>query len=272
MLLGSWRGHARFAWVTVPTKSAHVSAGYVKIQGLVFGVGKDSVTLCSDSPSVPDRYFDFRRFTISADITSYSDAWQTQSEPAVAARARSTEAGVSAPSASSTAVVAALIAATGARAVVEVGTGTGITGLAIFRGMSPDGVLTTIDADGNHQSAAKAAFAAAEIDHGRARLITGVPGEVLPRLTDGGYDAVVINDPSSDPQVYLEQALRLLRTGGVVVLANALGDGARATDPGQRDPQTSALRELGDSVKANEDLVSALLPLDNGLLIAVKQS
>ena len=238
----------------------------------MFEVGKDSVTLCSGSSPVYDRYFDSRRFTISADITSYSDAWQTQSEPAVAARARSTEVGASTPSATSTAMLAALIAATGARAVVEVGTGTGLTGLAIFQGMSADGVLTTIDADGNHQSEAKAAFAAAEIDPGRARLITGVPREVLPRLTDGGYDAVVVNDPSSDPQVYVEQALRLLRAGGIVVVANSLGDGASVTDPGQRDPHTSALRELGNSIKANDALVSALLPLDNGLLVAVKQS
>lgn len=168
--------------------------------------------------------------------------------------------------------MSALVAATGARAVVEVGTGAGVTGLAIFQGMTDDGVLTTIDADGNHQSIAKSAFSAADIDHGRTRLITGVPAEVLPRLTDGAYDAVVINDLNSDPAQYLEQALRLLRAGGVVVISHALGAAARATDPSQRDPQANALRELGEAVKSNEDLVTALLPLDDGLLVAVKRS
>ncbi len=155
--------------------------------------------------------------------------------------------------------------------MVEVGTGAGVSGLAIFGGMTSDGILTTIDADGNHQSAAKAAFSGAAIDPGRARLITGVPSEVLPRLTDGAYDAVVINDLTGEPAFYLDQALRLLRSGGVVVFAGALGEGARASDPAQRDPQATALRDLGEAAKANEELVTALLPLDNGLLVAVKK-
>ena len=215
--------------------------------------------------------FDLRRFTISADITSYSDAWQTQSEPQAAARARGSESGAWVPSQTGAALLTALVAATGARAVVEVGTGAGVSGLAIFGGMNDDGILTTIDADGNHQSAAKAALSAAGIDPGRARLITGVPSEVLPRLTDGAYDAVVINDLAPEPGLYLEQALRLLRAGGVVVFAGALGEGSRASDPAQRDPQAVALRELGDAAKANEELVTALLPLDDGLLVAVKK-
>ncbi len=164
------------------------------------------------------------------------------------------------------------MAATGAKAVVEVGTGTGITGLAIFNGMADDGILTTIDSDAQHQGAAKSAFASAAIDAGRARLITGIPGEVLPRLTDAAYDVVVINDPAADPQGYFEQALRLLRVGGVVVFARALGDAATAADPGQRDPKTNAFRELGDAAKAHENTVTALLPLDDGILIAVKQA
>ena len=213
-----------------------------------------------------------RRFTISAEITSFSDAWQTQSESATAARGRSVEINTYAPSPTSAALLTTLVAAAVAKAVVEVGTGTGITGLAIFAGMATDGILTTIDADAQHQSAAKTAFASAAVDAGRARLITGAPGDVLPRLTDAAYDVVVINDPSADPQGYFEQALRLLRPGGVVVIARALGEGSKVADLGQRDPQTSALRELCDAAKANEETVSALVPLDEGILVAVKQA
>ncbi|MGB3676434.1 MAG: class I SAM-dependent methyltransferase [Candidatus Nanopelagicales bacterium] len=214
----------------------------------------------------------FRRFTISAEITSYSDAWQTQSESAAQARGRSIEINTFAPSPTSAALLTTLVAATGAKAVVEVGTGTGISGLAIFDGLDDDGILTTIDADAQHQSAAKAAFTSAGIDSGRARLITGVPGEVLPRLTDAAYDVVVVNDPSAAPVGYFEQALRLLRTGGVVVFARALGEGSKVADLGQRDPHTTGLRELGDAAKAHEGTVTALLPLDDGILVAVKHS
>jgi len=213
-----------------------------------------------------------RRFTISAEITSFVDTWHTQSEPAQSARGRSIELNTYAPSPTSAALLATLVAAAGAKAVVEVGSGTGISGLAIFAGMTDDGILTTIDADAAHQSAAKAAFAAESIDSGRARLITGAPQEVLPRLTDAAYDVVVINDPSADPQGYFEQALRLLRVGGVVVLTGALGEGSKVADASQRDPQTTALRELGEFAKSQEGTVSALIPLDEGTLIAVKQA
>ena len=213
-----------------------------------------------------------RRFTISAEITSFVDAWQTQTEAALNARGRSVEINTYAPSPTSAALLTTLVAATGAKAVVEVGSGTGISGLAIFAGMADDGILTTIDVDAAHQSAAKAAFAAASIDSGRARLITGAPQEVLPRLTDAAYDVVVINDPSADPQGFFDQALRLLRVGGVVVLARALGEGSKVADSGQRDPQTTALRELGEAAKAQEGTVSALIPLDEGTLVAVKQA
>ena len=53
-----------------------------------------------------------------------------------------------------------LAAAVKARAVVEMGTGTGLSGLWLLRGMRPDGVLTSIDVDPEHQRIARAAFVA----------------------------------------------------------------------------------------------------------------
>jgi hypothetical protein len=87
-----------------------------------------------------------------------------------------------------------LAAALRAKAVVEVGTGVGVSGLRILESMDADGILTTIDAEPNHQIAAKETFVEAGIVGGRARLITGNPAAVLPRLADGAYDLVVIND------------------------------------------------------------------------------
>ena len=77
-----------------------------------------------------------------------------------------------------------------ARAVVEIGTGTGVSGLWLLRGMRPDGVLTTVDIEAEHQRLAKEAFTEAGIPPQRARMITGAALDVLPRLTDGHYDLV----------------------------------------------------------------------------------
>jgi predicted O-methyltransferase YrrM len=81
-----------------------------------------------------------------------------------------------------------LAAAIDARAVVEVGTGAGTSGIWLLRGMRPDGVLTTVDIEREHQRLAKQAYAAAGIPPNRYRLINGQAGDVLPRLTDGAYD------------------------------------------------------------------------------------
>jgi len=188
------------------------------------------------------------------------------------ARKRGTERGLASPSPTEAAAIATLTAAVQAKAVVEVGTCVGVTGLQILGSMAADGVLTSIDADANHHTAAKEAFAEAGIDAGRARLITGQPSEVLPRLADAAYDLVVINDIGSNPASYLTQSLRLLREGGALIIEGALGSNGAVADPADREAHTVALRELSDAVKLNESLVSVLLPLGDGLLIAIKHN
>jgi predicted O-methyltransferase YrrM len=164
-----------------------------------------------------------------------------------------------------------LAAATNARAVVEVGTGAGVSGLWLLRGMRRDGVLTTVDKDPEHQRAAKQAFSEAGIPSSRARLIVGNALEVLPRLADGGYDLVFVDAAKTEYADYLTEALRLLRPGGVVAFDNMLWHD-RVADPAQRDPDTVAMRELGRTIRDDDGLVPVLLHAGDGLLAAVKRA
>jgi predicted O-methyltransferase YrrM len=161
-------------------------------------------------------------------------------------------------------------AATGGRNVVEVGTGAGVSGLYLLGGMAADGVLTTIDVEGEHQRAAKDAFTEAGIAASRYRLINGPAAEVLPRLRDEAYDIVLVDADKSAYGVYYEQALRLLRRGGVVAFDNALWHD-RVADPSQRDTDTTVIRDLGKAVRDDDRLVAALLPVGDGLLVAAKR-
>jgi predicted O-methyltransferase YrrM len=163
-----------------------------------------------------------------------------------------------------------LAAVLDARAVVEIGTGTGVSGLWLLRGMRADGVLTTVDIEAEHQRLAKQSFSESGVPAQRARTISGAALDVLPRLTDGHYDLVFCDGDKAEYGAYLKEALRLLRPGGVVAFDNALWHD-RVADPAQRDEETVAIRELGREIAENDSLVSVLLPVGDGLLAAKKE-
>ena len=163
-----------------------------------------------------------------------------------------------------------LAATIGARAVVEVGTGTGVSGLWLLRGMAADGVLTSIDVDPESQRAARSAFVAAGYGPSRLRLINGMGLEVLSRLTDGAYDMVFVDSLPVEYPRHLDEAVRLLRPGGLVVLDDVLRAG-HLDDGTAVDPATLAVRDLARQVREDERLVPVLLPVSGGLLCALRK-
>lgn len=166
-------------------------------------------------------------------------------------------------------LLSVLAATAGAKAVVEVGTLMGASGLAFFEGMGKDGVLTSIDADVEHQLAARRLLAAAGYPSSRFRLIAGTPLDVLPKLQDGAYDIVFINGDKLEYVEYVASALRLLRHGGLLVLHDALWHNTVA-DPNAEGDETIIIREALEAVTQSECYKQALLPVGNGLLVAVK--
>jgi len=189
-------------------------------------------------------------------------------QPAVGdARVEAARLGIGAVSPGVATLLTFLAASTGARTAVEVGTGAGVSALALLAGMAPDGVLTSVDIDGDHQRPARAALTAAGIPPQRARLIAGRALAVLPRLTDRAYDVVFLDGDPGENADYLREALRLLRPGGMVVVHDALWGDAVA-DPTRRDPATVAARTLVADVLADERLVAVVVPLGAGVLVA----
>jgi predicted O-methyltransferase YrrM len=200
---------------------------------------------------------------------AYAESFAPEDEVLANARARATEVGVVPIGAGGGAALRFLASVLEARAVVEVGTGTGVSGVWLLRGMRSDGILTTVDIEAEHQRLAKESFAEAGIPSQRARTISGAALDVLPRLTDGHYDLVFCDGDKAEYDAYLTEALRLLRPGGVVVFDNALWHD-RVADPSQRDDDTVTIRELGKRIAEDDDLVSVLLPVGDGLLAAKK--
>lgn len=154
-----------------------------------------------------------------------------------------------------------------AKNIVEVGTGTGVSGLWLLRAMNDGGVLTSVDLEAENQRSAREAFSEAGFAPQRFRLIAGSALDVLPRLTDGGYDLVFLDGDKVEYGEYLDEAIRLVRPGGVIAVDNALWHD-RVADPAQRDPETSAIRDMLKRISDDDRLRSILLPVGDGLLAA----
>jgi predicted O-methyltransferase YrrM len=152
--------------------------------------------------------------------------------------------------------------------VVEIGTGTGVSGVWLLRGMNPAGVLTSIDQDAQAQRIAKETFAKAQIEVNRTRLITGKALEVVSRLTDKAYDLILIAGDKLEYESLLAESTRLLRPGGILVFDNALnGDGV--ANPKQQDAETIAVRNVGEKIREDERFISVMVANSDGLLAAI---
>jgi predicted O-methyltransferase YrrM len=207
----------------------------------------------------------------SAHARDFVDGYAIEDGILAAARGQAREVGLRAVTPAAGAALRFVAATGGAKAVVEVGTGTGVSGLWLLRGMRPDGVLTTIDVEGEHQRVARRMFAEAGFAPSRARVITGRALDVLPRLADGAYDLVFVDHDVNEYAAGVTAALRLLRRGGVLAIGAALA-GGRVAEPTVRDPDTVTLREVVKSLRDADEWIPALLPTGDGLLCAVKRA
>lgn len=202
---------------------------------------------------------------------TYTEDFPFEGEAATQARRRGIELGVSPVSPATGALLSTLAASVGARSVAEIGTGTGVSGLWLLEGMGPDGVLTTIDVEAELQREARRAFDAAGYAGSRTRVIQGRASDVMPRMAARSYDMVVLDVDPQEAALLAAHALRMLRVGGLLAVTRALWHD-HVADPARRDATTVAARELGKALREREDLVVSLLPVGDGLLVAVRRA
>ncbi|MFZ2228099.1 MAG: class I SAM-dependent methyltransferase [Candidatus Nanopelagicaceae bacterium] len=208
---------------------------------------------------------------MKVDMHTYAEAFIAEDEVLKRARARGVEIGANNISSGTGAFLHFVAHLISAQSVVEVGTGSGVGGLWLLRGMIESGTLTSIDSEAEHARIARTAFAEAEIAPQRYRLITNPVMDVISKLTDRAYDLVVLRNEPEDLSFAVDEAHRILRTGGVLVIDSFYG-GGKVCDPAQRDPRTIALREAGKGIKlATGTWVTSLLTVGDGLLLATKR-
>jgi len=199
----------------------------------------------------------------------YTEDFHQEPEVISRARARAEEMGIESITPSVGATLALLVASMNAKAIVEVGTGAGVSGLWLQSGNSTS-VLASIDTELQHQDLAKIAFEQAGIVGTRLRMINGRSSEVLVNLADEAYDLVLLDGDIDSLLSQVKESLRLLRTGGVLAIPHALWRD-RVPDQVLRDEITEEYRAVLEFVNDSGLFIPALSTIGDGLLIASKK-
>jgi predicted O-methyltransferase YrrM len=182
------------------------------------------------------------------------------------ARAHAAELGIECVGHQVAALLELLAASTQAQAIIEVGTGTGISGAALLEGMKTGGVLTSIDLEAEYQRHAKELFTSLGCESNRTRLIAGRALEVLPRLSDAAYDLIFVDADAGEYPAILNQTKRLLRIDGLVIFHGAFATGI--ADASARDYEAIAMRDLATELRSDNDWIPSLLTVGAGLFLA----
>lgn len=167
----------------------------------------------------------------------------------------------------------ALTAAAGARRVAEVGTAIGVSTLHIARALPEDGLIVSFEVDEARHQAARAYLDRAGLG-GRVDLRLRDAGEGLAELEPGSWDMVFLDGLKGDYPRHLELSLPLLRTGGTVLVDNTLLGGRVANADGPEhwsDEAVETMRRFNAGLLQRDDMAAALLPVGDGVLMAVKR-
>lgn len=209
-------------------------------------------------------------------MSKYESGWQfteqypVESDIQVKARRLSLEVGVEPVSRSIAAHLAAFPVMVGAQAILEVGTGVGVSGLALCRYV-PEAHLTSLDTEDELLTSARKLFQEQGIRAAQFRLIHGDARKVLPRFNHNSYDLVHLDGAPQQLLEYLELSIPLVRPGGVIIIPHALGSG-RVADPAARDEVTTAMRDLLKSVASSQEFLPSLSPVGDGLLTLIRMN
>jgi caffeoyl-CoA O-methyltransferase len=153
-----------------------------------------------------------------------------------------------------------------AKRVLEIGTFTGYSALAMAEGLPPGGELITCDIDPAAVEVAKKFWK--KSPHGRKiKSILGPALETLKRL-HGPFDLVFIDADKENYIRYWEACLPKVRQGGLVLIDNVLW-GGRVLNP--KEPSDRAIARFNRHARRDKRVELILLTIRDGLTLARKR-
>jgi O-methyltransferase len=154
-----------------------------------------------------------------------------------------------------------------ARQILEIGTFTGYSALAMALALPRDGQVITCEVNEGWAEIGRKFWQKAGVS-GKIKLRIGPGIETLNELERMGasssFDIVFIDADKADYDRYYEIALRLTRAGGLIILDNMLFLG-RVADLQDISPNAVAVRNLNVKIAQDERVDRVILPIGDGV-------
>ncbi|MHC4134304.1 MAG: O-methyltransferase [Planctomycetota bacterium] len=161
-----------------------------------------------------------------------------------------------------------LLRVRGARDVVEVGTLAGYSAITMARALPDGGCVRTIEIEPRFAEFARRWIARSDVKD-RVEVIVGAGLDVLPRFETASADACFLDADKASYGAYLDEGLRILRPGGLVMVDNAFAFG-QLFDEEPTDPEAPAIQAFNDYIPTVEALHSIIVPFGDGMWVGVK--
>lgn len=165
-----------------------------------------------------------------------------------------------------------LVRLSGALKIIEIGTFTGYSALAMASALPDNGTITCCDLSEEWTAIARKYWQKAGVSH-KVKLILGPARKTLDELLcqeAGSYDMAFIDADKENYQHYYEQCLRLLKPGGVILIDNVFWGGT-VMDRQVLDVDTVAIREINEFIHNDQRVDIAIVPVGDGLSMARKK-
>lgn len=169
--------------------------------------------------------------------------------------------------------MALLMEILGAKKTLDIGTFTGYSALAVALALPKDGKVFAFDLSDEWTSIARQFWQRSGAGD-KIELKLGPAQESLQQLIDSGqsgtFDFAFIDADKANYDHYYEQAMQLVRAGGIIAIDNVLW-GGKVADPDENDESTRAIRRLNTKVLNDERVNISMLPIGDGLTLARKR-
>jgi len=162
-----------------------------------------------------------------------------------------------------------LLKAARVKQVVEVGTLGGYSAIWMARALPPDGRVRTLEISPKHAEFARSWIAKSDVAS-RIEVIVGDARQVLPGLGADSADAMFLDADKASYPAYLEQGMRIVRRGGLILADNAFAFG-QLFDQNPTDREAPAIRAFNEVVPKTKGLHGVIVPLGDGCWVCVKE-